>query len=88
LNYYKLKDPLIVNLLAQGLIHPDPLCLGLASAPNGALLNSIGQPSKRIFTIGSPQKGMLFETTAVPELRVQAQRLAEELTHAPEANSK
>ncbi len=83
-NYYKLKDPLVVNLLARGLIHPDPLFLGLATAPNGALLNYLGQPSKRIFTIGSPQKGMLFETTAVPELRVQAQRLAEELSRAGE----
>lgn len=79
-NYYKLKDALVLNLLARGLIHPDPLFMGLAAAPNGALLNYLGQSSKRIFTIGSPQKGMLFETTAVPELRVQAKRLAEELT--------
>jgi len=81
-NYYKLKDPLVVNLLARGLIHPDPLFLGLAVAPNGALLNYLGQPSKRIFTLGSPQKGVLFETTAIPELRVQAKKLADELTRA------
>ena len=85
-NYYKLKDPLVVNLLARGLIHPDPLFLGLAVAPNGALLNYSGQPSKSIFTLGSPQKGVLFETTAVPELRVQTQKLAEELTR-DKANS-
>lgn len=75
-NYYKLKDPLVVNLLARGLIHPDPLFLGLAVAPNGALINYLGQPSKSIFTLGSPQKGVLLETTAVPELRVQAKKLA------------
>ncbi len=79
-NYYKLKDPIVVNLLARGLIHPDSLFLGLAVAPNGALLNYLGQSSKSIFTLGSPQKGVLFETTAVPELRVQAKKLAEELT--------
>jgi uncharacterized NAD(P)/FAD-binding protein YdhS/trehalose-6-phosphate synthase len=79
-NYYKLKDPLVLNLLARGLIHPDPLFLGLLTAPNGALLNYLGQPSTNLFTLGSLRKGNLFETTAVPELRVQAKELAIELT--------
>ena len=78
-NYYKLKEPLVVNMLARGLIHPDPLFLGLMTAVNGAVLNYLGQPSDRIFTLGSVQKGMLFETTAVPELRAQAKALATEL---------
>jgi uncharacterized NAD(P)/FAD-binding protein YdhS/trehalose-6-phosphate synthase len=78
-NYHKLKQPLVVNLLARGLIHPDPLFLGLYTAPNGAVVNYLGQPSERIFTLGSLKRGMLFETTAVPELRVQARELAEEL---------
>jgi trehalose 6-phosphate synthase len=66
-------------MLARGLIHPDPLFLGLMTGRNGAVLNYLGQPSNRIFTLGSVQKGMLFETTAVPELRVQAKALAKEL---------
>lgn len=78
-NYYKLKQPLVLNLLARGLIHPDPLFLGLMAGPNGALLNYLGQPSPNLFTLGSVKKGILFETTAVPELRVQARALAEEL---------
>jgi trehalose-6-phosphate synthase/uncharacterized NAD(P)/FAD-binding protein YdhS len=82
-NYYKLKAPLVVNLLARGLIHPDPLYLGLATAPNGALLNYLGNPSETIFTLGSVMRGMLFETTAVPELRVQAKELAEKLVRPP-----
>ena len=78
-NYYKLKDRLIVNLLARGLINPDPLFLGLGTAPNGAVLDYHGEASPNIFTLGSAKRGMLFETTAVPELRVQARQLAEEL---------
>jgi uncharacterized NAD(P)/FAD-binding protein YdhS/trehalose-6-phosphate synthase len=78
-NYYKLRDTLVINLLARGLIHPDPLYLGLVTAANGALLNYLGQPSRSLFTLGSVRRGMLFETTAVPELRVQAKQLAEEL---------
>ena len=33
-----------------------------------------------LYTLGSPQKGRLFETTAVPELRHQALNLATILT--------
>jgi len=80
-NYQKLKAPLVINLLARGLIHPDPLFLGLDAAPDGAVLNYLGQPSSQIFTLGSAAKGMLYETTAVPELRVQAEALAERLIH-------
>ncbi|HWH69849.1 MAG TPA: FAD-dependent oxidoreductase, partial [Candidatus Sulfotelmatobacter sp.] len=78
-NYYKLKDPLVVNLLARGLIHPDPLFLGLMATPDGALLNYLGQPSEGLFTLGSVKKGMVYETTAVAELRLQARDLAERL---------
>jgi len=84
-NYNKLKDPLVVNLLARGQIHPDPLFLGLMAAPNGALLNYLGQPSATLFTLGSVKKGMVFETTAVPEVRAQAMALAEELVQPPQA---
>jgi len=45
------------------------------------VLNYLGQPSSQIFTLGSAAKGMLYETTAVPELRVQAEALAERLIH-------
>ena len=78
-NYRKLDDPLIINLLARGLIHPDPLLLGLAVAPNGAMQSVAGNYSSTFYTLGSPRRGQLYETTAVPELRQQAQRLAREL---------
>ena len=78
-NYQKLKSPLVVNLLARGLIHPDPLFLGLRADRDGAVLDYLGRPSPQIFTLGSAAKGMLFETTAVPELRLQAKALAERL---------
>ena len=75
-NYRKLNDPLILNLLARGLIHPDPLFLGLAMAPNGALVSGRGDYSKVFYTLGSSRRGQLYESTAVPELRQQAQQLA------------
>jgi uncharacterized NAD(P)/FAD-binding protein YdhS len=75
-NYHKLKDPLIVQLFARGLILPDPLFLGLDVGTGGAILNLQGERVQNLYTLGSPQKGILFETTAVPELRVQAKDLA------------
>jgi uncharacterized NAD(P)/FAD-binding protein YdhS len=75
-NYHKLKDPLVVRLFARGLIVPDPLFLGLDVGTGGAILNLLGKRVKNLYTLGSPQKGILLETTAVPELRVQARDLA------------
>ena len=75
-NYHRLGDPLVANLFARGLARPDPLLLGLDVAGDGAVRDVHGVASRRIFTLGSPQKGRLLETTAVPELRVQARDLA------------
>jgi uncharacterized NAD(P)/FAD-binding protein YdhS len=75
-NYRKLRHPLVTNLLEQGLARPDPLALGLEVAANGALVNAAGQLSSHLYTLGPVQKGMLWETIAVPELRVQAAALA------------
>jgi len=75
-NYHKLKDPLVVQLFSRGIIVPDPLFLGLDVGLGGTILNLQGERVNRLYTLGSPQKGILFETTAVPELRVQAAELA------------
>jgi uncharacterized NAD(P)/FAD-binding protein YdhS/predicted metal-dependent enzyme (double-stranded beta helix superfamily) len=77
-NYRQLQDPLVKNLLNSGLIKPDPLHLGLDVADNGALISREGE-SNLLFTLGSPQKGCLWETTAVAEIRQQAQTLAQQL---------
>ena len=78
-DYRQLESPLVRDLLDQGLIRPDPLRLGLDVAADGALIHQDGTPSSRLFTLGPPEKGMLWETTAVPEVRVQAAALAEGL---------
>jgi uncharacterized NAD(P)/FAD-binding protein YdhS len=81
-NYQKLKEPLLVNLFGRGLAHPDPLFQGLVTNRRGALINYLGQISPNLFTLGSPRRGGLLETTAVPELRVQAEKLALELAYS------
>ena len=80
-NYYKLKDPLVVQLFSRGIIVPDPLFLGLDVGLGGTILNLQGERVNHLYTLGSPQKGILFETTAVPELRTQAAELADRILY-------
>lgn len=78
-NFKSLRDPLTSRLLAKGSVSVDPLGLGLATTASGQLIGLHGHRSNRLYTLGPPMKGRLWETTAVPELRVQAQHLAMQL---------
>jgi uncharacterized NAD(P)/FAD-binding protein YdhS len=76
-DYSKYQHPLLINLLARGLIDHDPLALGINALPNQEVLRYRDGPTGWLFTLGAPLKGMLWESTAVAEIRVQAQALAE-----------
>lgn len=78
-DYRKLSCSLVKNLLSQNLATPDALKLGLAVSEEGALLDTGHRASESLFTLGPPQKGLYWETTAVPEIRVQAAKLARHL---------
>lgn len=75
-NYRRLNHPLIRSLRETGLIEADDLGLGLLTDDHGALLTRAGSASAWLHTLGPSRKGQLWETTAVPEIRVQAQALA------------
>jgi uncharacterized NAD(P)/FAD-binding protein YdhS len=69
-------DPMLRNLFGAGLVGPGEQGWGLATDRDGRVLDAVGGSSGRVWTIGTPRKGQLWETTAVPELRVQAAELA------------
>lgn len=75
-------DPtvLLTRLMDAGVVRPGPLRLGLDAKPGGALLDRKGEPHTDLFTLGPPLRGMLWESTAVPEIRLQAADLARSLT--------
>ncbi|RAQ45726.1 hydroxyacylglutathione hydrolase [Arthrospira sp. O9.13F] len=75
-DYRTSKQSLIADLRNQGLICPNPLGLGLYTLPNGVILDAQGQGSSLLYTLGPPRKGDLWETTAIKEIREQAQLLA------------
>ncbi len=78
-DYSKYQHPLFIHLLARGLIDHDPLALGINARPTGEVLRYRGDEVGWLFTLGAPLKGVLWETTAVREIREQAQALAERL---------
>lgn len=75
-------DPVIDSLVEAGVARAGPVELGLDVDDSGALVDASGAPSRTLWTIGSLQRGQLWETTAVPEIRAQAASLARALTQA------
>lgn len=73
------QAPLTQALLKAGACRPDDVGIGLACDADGALVDTAGRVSNQLFTLGPLRKGELWESTAVPELRVQAERLAKRL---------
>ncbi len=71
-----LEDPLVRSLLSTGQARPGPHGLGFATAADGAVL---GPLEDRLWTLGGLRRGDLWESTAIPEIRVQASALGETL---------
>lgn len=65
--------------LAEGIGSLDAHGQGLRTDERGALLDTRGLALHPIFTLGPLRRGELWETTAVPEIRVQAEALARTL---------
>jgi uncharacterized NAD(P)/FAD-binding protein YdhS len=75
-DYRCVSCPLLLDLMAGKLARPDPLWLGLDVAEDGAVLDSQGSPSSFLYALGPLRRGKLWESVAVPELRVQVAGLA------------
>lgn len=78
----KIDSDLVQNLLVSGMIRCDALRFGLDAAPDGTLIDARGEPSRTLFTLGTALKGILWESTAIPEIRKQAFDLAQKLLAA------
>jgi len=73
------RDALWIDLLARGLVVPDPLRLGIRTGPGGALLMRDGGLSSRLFYVGPMLRTDHWEATSAAELRVHTHRLADKL---------
>lgn len=68
--------PILKTLLENNTLADDELGLGLLTNDNGQALNPEGQVVPNLLIAGTLRKATLWESTAVPELRGQAQSAA------------
>jgi uncharacterized NAD(P)/FAD-binding protein YdhS len=76
-DYSRIDHPLVRNLMRRGVIRPGPAQLGVDARLDGAIIGQNGAASDVLYTLGSTMRGVLWEVLAVPEIRAQAERLAQ-----------
>jgi uncharacterized NAD(P)/FAD-binding protein YdhS len=76
-NLFTLENEFLNECAVSGVVMQDALHLGIAANPSTfRVLDGEGREHPRLYTLGSNLKGELWESTAVGELRVQAEILA------------
>jgi uncharacterized NAD(P)/FAD-binding protein YdhS len=79
-------EPVLASLLAAGLARPDSLRLGLEVDAESRLVDANGRARSDLLAVGPLTRSAFWESTAVPDIRVQvaevAARLAALLRHA------
>lgn len=71
-----MRNPLLQQLLGSGAAVAGPHGIGLDTTDDGSLIDAGGNADPRIRVIGSLRIGRLWESLAIPELRVQARDAA------------
>ena len=79
-NLFRDDQVLMNRLHSRRLAGPGPLTMGVGTDAIGHVLDASGQPLDWLWAIGSLRQGQLFESTAVPEIRGQAQGIADQVT--------
>ena len=69
--------PILRPLIQAGLIRDDALGLGIPTDTDGRALKANGKAHANLLIAGTLRKSTLWESTAVPELRQQAAKVAE-----------
>lgn len=71
-------NPFLAAAIDDGLLREGPLGLGIDVDPDTLrAVDGSGASGRPIWALGPVLKGALWETTAIPEIRVQAHRIAE-----------
>jgi uncharacterized NAD(P)/FAD-binding protein YdhS len=81
-NAAAIANPLLDALRDRGLARLDPLGLGLDVNDRLAVIDTAGRANPAIHALGPIVRGVLWECTAVPELRAQAVAIAHRIAEA------
>ena len=76
----KSAAPLTRSLVAAGLVRPDPVGLGIDVNEACAVINRDGRASARLYAMGPQTRSRFWEVTAIPDIRIQAAKLAHQLS--------
>ena len=71
-----LLNALVTRLIARGLVRVDRHRLGLDVSPGLEAIGRLGAVTPGLWALGPLVRGVFWECTAVPEIRVQAAELA------------
>lgn len=71
-------NPLVADLVSRGQARINAQGLGLDTDGQGRVISGRGQADPGLFVIGAYRRGPIWETTAIPQIRVQAQECADE----------
>jgi uncharacterized NAD(P)/FAD-binding protein YdhS len=69
-------NPAVRSLFDQGLARVDPLCIGIETSADCAIVNRDGVPSHRLFAVGPLTRAAFWEIVAIPDIRTQCAALA------------
>lgn len=72
-------DGLVAHLVATGLARTDPHGMGVEVTPSLQVIQWDGSAAPRLWALGPVVRGVFWECTAVPDIRVQAQAVAGEV---------
>lgn len=78
-DFRHVASPFLANLRNHGWLTPDPLRLGWETDLDGRLIGHDGLPVPGLFTLGPLRIPALWESIAIPEIRVQAAKLVQTL---------
>jgi len=73
------RNLLVSRLARDGIVASDPLGLGLAVDNEDRAIDTSGKASNSVSVLGPPTRGHHWESTAIPDIRLRAARLAERL---------
>ena len=74
---FQSDNPLIGALLTRGTARTDPLGIGLDVSEEYALLDKFSRSSSRVRAVGPLARATFWECTAIPDIRIQCQHLAQ-----------
>ena len=73
------RNPLLAEMRDAGILHRDPLGLGIHVTSDGATIRGDGSVSRRLFAVGPITAGCFWEIIAIPDIRGQLADLAQRL---------